>query len=880
MSSQPFQPGVLKHLNTAVVIHAPDTKIIYSNLRATTLLGLSEDQMLGKTAIDSGWHFITEQGMDVPINDYPVNLVISSRKSFDNLVLGIVVPKRKQATWVLVGGFPEFDLKGELIHVVISFHDITNQRNEQEAILKQEAEFRGYFNQAAVGIAHVGLNGSWIKVNRALCDIVGYSEADLLKKTFQEITHQDDVDADLNYLKKLLAGEIETYSMEKRYYKKSGDITWASLTVSLVKMDDGRPDYFISVVEDINERKKSQELAKIFFEQPIALHLVCHTNGKVIQANSAWKEILGYELDKFIGSNILDSIHPDDKDSTIAELSNLGKGSPTLFFENRYRHQNGSYKVLNWSANTQSGENVYALAIDVTEQKQTEMMLRKSEQEFRNLAESMPQIVWITRPDGWNTFFNHQWMDYTGLTREESIGHGWNKPFHPDDQKYAWDAWQKATKNLATYSLQSRIRRADGVYRWWLTRGVPIKDDKGNILKWFGTCTDIHDLKVAEQEIITSNRALASLSAVNHHLIHATTEQGLFSAVCQSLVIQSSYRMAWVGFLVEDEARTIRVIAQNGADEGFLKNAQITWADKGSGSSPCGTAVRSGKTVAVQNILTDDRVGPWREEAAKRGYASCISLPLVQDDKVFGVLTIYSGYTDVFDVSEVSLLEEMAEDLVFGVLTLRTRLERDNAMEKVNDHVAKLQNTLEGTIKAISSMVEMRDPYTAGHELRVAELAVAIAMEMGLSDEQIHGLYLAAEVHDLGKIRIPSELLSMPRKLNDIEYTLVQSHSQDGHDILRDIDFPWPIAQMILQHHERMDGSGYPQGLKGEAILLEARIIGVADVVEAMSSHRPYRPGLGIDMALTEITNGRGVIYDSNVADACLGLFASGKFTL
>lgn len=120
----------------------------------------------------------------------------------------------------------------------------------------------------------------------------------------------------------------------------------------------------------------------------------------------------------------------------------------------------------------------------------------------------------------------------------------------------------------------------------------------------------------------------------------------------------------------------------------------------------------------------------------------------------------------------------------------------------------------------------------------------------------------------------------MPRKLNDIEYQLVQSHSQAGHDILRDIDFPWPIAQMILQHHERMDGSGYPQGLKGEAILLEARIIGVADVVEAMSSYRPYRAGLGIDVALTEIRNGRGVIYDSNVADACLSLFASGKYTL
>src|SRR6185369_8749293 len=144
----------------------------------------------------------------------------------------------------------------------------------------------------------------------------------------------------------------------------------------------------------------------------------------------------------------------------------------------------------------------------ITERKQAEEALRLSEAEFRTLAEAVPQIVWITRADGWNIFFNQRWMDYTGLTREESLGHGWNKPFHPDERQRAISAWQEATATAGIYSLESRLRRADGVYRWWLVRGVPLKDADGRILKWFGTCTDIHDIKVAELELSRINLQL------------------------------------------------------------------------------------------------------------------------------------------------------------------------------------------------------------------------------------------------------------------------------------------------------------------------------------------------------------------------------------
>ncbi|MEQ1673763.1 MAG: HD-GYP domain-containing protein, partial [Candidatus Nitrotoga sp.] len=179
-----------------------------------------------------------------------------------------------------------------------------------------------------------------------------------------------------------------------------------------------------------------------------------------------------------------------------------------------------------------------------------------------------------------------------------------------------------------------------------------------------------------------------------------------------------------------------------------------------------------------------------------------------------------------------------------------------------------------------AAIVEMRDPYTAGHQVRVADLAMAIAKQMGLPDEQAHAIHLAGMVHDLGKIQIPAEILSKPGKITGIEYSLIKFHPQAGYDILKGINFPWPIAQMVLQHHERLDGSGYPQGLKGDAILLEARILSVADVVEAMSSHRPYRPGLGIEVALAEITKQRGIYFDPQVVDACLVLFREQHYSV
>ena len=195
------------------------------------------------------------------------------------------------------------------------------------------------------------------------------------------------------------------------------------------------------------------------------------------------------------------------------------------------------------------------------------------------------------------------------------------------------------------------------------------------------------------------------------------------------------------------------------------------------------------------------------------------------------------------------------------------------------ESLERLHKSLGATINAVAGMVESRDPYTAGHQRRVADLADAIAREMRLEESRIEGLRMAGMIHDLGKIAIPSEILTKPTKLTQVEYQIVQTHAQSGYDILKDIDFPWPIARMVLEHHERIDGSGYPNHRSDGDILMESKILAIADVLEAMASHRPYRPSLGIAPALDEIAKNKGILYDDDVADVCLKLFAEKRFS-
>jgi len=230
---------------------------------------------------------------------------------------------------------------------------------------------------------------------------------------------------------------------------------------------------------------------------------------------------------------------------------------------------------------------------------------------------------------------------------------------------------------------------------------------------------------------------------------------------------------------------------------------------------------------------------------------------------------------DELEIKVVKRTMELTEanEALRAEITERKRIE-----EELKQTTEKLLSSLEGAIQAIAMIVEIRDPYTAGHQRRVTQLACAIARKIGFSQDQISALHCAGLIHDVGKVHVPAEILANPNGLSEAEFSIIKTHPLVGYEILKAIEFPWPIAQIVYQHHERMDGSGYPLGLSGEDILLEARILAVADVVEAMSSHRPYRPALGIDRALSEITQKKAILYDANVVDTCLRLFAEESF--
>jgi HD-GYP domain-containing protein (c-di-GMP phosphodiesterase class II) len=236
--------------------------------------------------------------------------------------------------------------------------------------------------------------------------------------------------------------------------------------------------------------------------------------------------------------------------------------------------------------------------------------------------------------------------------------------------------------------------------------------------------------------------------------------------------------------------------------------------------------------------------------------------------------------TTVWIEVKASFIRDKDQQPVGIVGVTRDITERRKAETKLLQTLESLKKAVGTTIQVLISALEARDPYTAGHQHRVADLACAIAKEMGLAQEKIDGIRMAGSIHDIGKLSIPAEILSKPTKLTNLEFSMIKEHPQSGYDMLKDVESPWPLAQIVYQHHERFNGTGYPRNLKGDEILMEARIMAVADVVEAMASHRPYRASLGIEAALEEIEKNKGILYDNVVADACLRLFREKGYQL
>jgi PAS domain S-box-containing protein/putative nucleotidyltransferase with HDIG domain len=526
------------------------------------------------------------------------------------------------------------------------------------------------------------------------------------------------------------------------------------------------------------------------------------------------------------------------------------------------------------------------------------------------IIKALPDIVYRIDPDGNFTFVNDS-VRSLGYEPEELIGQHFSKVVHPDDvklfarnfilPKYRGKVTgddnapklfdERRTGNRKTKDLEIRLlvksRKKDVDERIGTVIAFgdvsstghydrEIEEEDKQFLGTLGIIRDITERKKADELLHKLNRALKVVTECDQILVRATEENKLLLDICQVIVNLGGYKFAWVGYVSHEKDKNIRPIAYAGYERGFLDAVKLNLGNKE--NEPVTQAILTGKPAIVKNLSAGTTHDQWRDEATKRGYAAMIALPLSENSRIFGSLNIFSGELDVFDAEEVKLLKELADDLAYGIIALETRAQGRKSAEELQRSYKKLRKIFEQTVNALASAVGKRDPYTTDHQRRVTILACTIAKEMGLSDEQINGLRLAGMLHDIGKLAVPSEILSKPTRLSEAEFTIIKTHPRVASDILRAIEFPWPIAEIVLQHHERIDGSGYPQGLSNNSILLEARILAIADVVEAISSHRPYRPAYSLEYTLEEISKNKGVIYDPEIVDICLRLFRDREF--
>jgi PAS domain S-box-containing protein len=396
-----------------------------------------------------------------------------------------------------------------------------------------------------------------------------------------------------------------------------------------------------------------------------------------------------------------------------------------------------------------------------------------------------------------------------------------------------------------------------------------------------GELRDITEQQKKEHQILAQNWALSAFSVAAVALGRAHSEDALLQCICEAITHQSPYVFAWVGIAEDGPDKKIRIAASAGSATGYLDGLHLSWsADLPMGRGPAGTCIRTG-VLQLENDTEKSRAfDVLSKRSRKFGVRSSVAVPLCIEGVWRGALIVYGSHPNIFEAAPVLVFEHLSEQIVHGVRALEQQLALHTGKVNLAKAQEKLAEALTAAVTAIVTAMELRDPYTAGHESRVAEIACAIGKEMSLDEEQLQGLRMAAMVHDIGKISIPSEILTKPARLSKEEYDLIKTHPEAGYTILRDIPFTWPVAEIVRQHHEKLDGSGYPFGLTVDAILPEAKILAVADIVEAMASDRPYRVKLGLEVALAEIQELSGTLLDADVVRVCTELFREKRLVM
>ena len=611
--------------------------------------------------------------------------------------------------------------------------------------------------------------------------------------------------------------------------------------LSSTKLNIGKQCLVLVSLLDITERKQAEEELRaseerfktIFHQSPLGMALMDSMTGRICMANQIFDKITRRTTEEATPIDWMSITHPDDVRETLDNVALLNAGAIDGFRKQiRFLRPDDSIVWVNMTVAPLSVEDkLYpqhlCIIEDITERRQVEKDLKESEEKYRELYDFLPIPVYEMDLKANITSANRATYEtFRGTEKDLKAGfNAWQllSPEHSDKSKKNITRLLKGEKIEDT---EYTLKRMDGstfpaivILRLTYRNGKPFR------LK--GAIVDITERKRVEEELESERALLRSLIDNVPDLIYAKDSEGRF-IICNEAMIRH------MGMTSMTE-----LMGKSDFDFLPLEMAQQFRADEQA-------VIQSGKSMINHE-----------EPLAIEG----------------GTITRWNLAT------KVPLLD-IRGNLIGIVGVGREITDRKEAEKRLQDTLESLRKAVGVTIQVMGSVVETRDPYTAGHQTRSADLARAIATEMGLPHDKIDGIRMAGSIHDIGKLSIPVEILSKPTELSKNEFALIKEHACQGHKILKHVESPWPLAEMVYQHHERMDGSGYPRHLKGNDILMGARILAIADVVEAMASHRPYRPALGLNVALEEIENNKGTLYDTDAADACLRLFREKGFQL
>jgi PAS domain S-box-containing protein/putative nucleotidyltransferase with HDIG domain len=494
--------------------------------------------------------------------------------------------------------------------------------------------------------------------------------------------------------------------------------------------------------------------------------------------------------------------------------------------------------------------------------------LRKSEAEYRELVELANSIILRLDTAGNIIFLNQFGRNFFGYTRKEIIGKKLVGTLVPPVESSGRDLaeivkWISENPDKYTTNENENIRK-DGSRAWVLWTNKAVLDSAGRLIEVLSIGNDITDRKEAERALWSARDELeAKVGERTRELKEA----------CDNLQFEIVEKKIGEEALRESEAKYRSIVER--AVEGIFQTTED------------GRCVMANAALCrILGYETPEELVSAVTDVGSQLYVN------PEDQREFERLLDARGYVEGFETQYyrkdrstiwVSMHVRAVHDERGSFICYEGIIEditmRKKGEEQLKESFVRLQRVMGGTITALSMAVEIRDPYTAGHQVRVTQLAKAIAEEMGLSEDAVKAIEVAGLLHDIGKIYVPAEILTRPGRISEHEFAVLRDHTLAGYEILKDIEFDHPIAEIVLQHHEKMDGSGYPQGLAGDEINIYARIISVADVVESMASHRPYRPSLGMEKALIEIAEQKGTLYDEQVADICLKLFKEERFS-